>query len=502
MSIALSPIALALSPTTPAIATPVGATIAVANSNASRAAGLNYESHARAILRDSEFEDANFALLEMDELLERQFVRARVGLYDLYMHRGTFSERRNAEKFQTVCDTMLAQQQAWLDWMAPARKDLKTVFADIELLREWVQDWSSTDLRRIEGGSVFDSMAKRGKKKDKYRAAAERLAEYMGKGGSLDLGREAGRYEKLILGPTRESFVQLVCFAGMLRPELQGIYWQPGITNWTQSYVDDYKFVALQYTAPGTTLGSIGSGLEMNYASKTGLEQQVTQLATNWMLSNYFGERIPPSLAGGLAVNLVIDTYGRCETRVDGDLRERRTEAREVFVPGGNPNGGILPPNSAESHWREGGGQNHFTKVLRKAQKSGSEKERRSKDKLRHFQLLDDNEVSRTVVHGPYLGTAAAASEAPPASFYGDRLEFLRAYRSCFLNWLRTKGGGSGKTSSKKFAELLMEIAHSEDSSALEGTIAKAFKTDALSTEKLGTKDLEGRFLKWLSKQK
>lgn len=460
--------------------------------------GLDYEQQAKSILKGSEFQDANAALLEMDSLLDRQFVRARIGLYDLYMHKGALRERANVEKFRTVCDALVDQQEAWLDWISPARRDLKSVYSDIETLRTWVRHWDLEGLRALDGGSVLDGLDAR----DKQRAASAGFSEFMGLGKSLDLERDSAQHEKLILGPTRQDFVSLVCFAGLLRPELRSIYWQPGITNWTQSYVDDYKFVALQYTAPGTALGSIGPGLEMNYSTNTGLQQQVTQLATNWLLMNYFGDHLPPSLAGGLAVNLVIDIYGRCQTRVDGDLRERRTDAREVFVPGGNPNGGILPPESAESRWRRNGGEDHFTDVLHQAQADGGQKSRRGKDKISRFQLLDDHKVKRTVVQGPYLGSAASEAEAPPEDFYGDRLEFLRAYRSCFLNWLRTNGDGSSKTSPQKFAALLMDVAHMDDPTKLEGLIAETFETEALSTPDLSKKDLEGRFLAWLSKHK
>ena len=81
----------------------------------------------------------------------------------------------------------------------------------------------------------------------------------------------------------------------------------------------------------------------------TGMQQQIAQLAGNAMIDNLFGDKIPPSLAGALSVNLVIDVYGECNTRVDGDLRARRMAAREFFVPGGASEGGVLPPNLADS---------------------------------------------------------------------------------------------------------------------------------------------------------
>ena len=205
-----------------------------------------------------------------------------------------------------------------------------------------------------------------------------------------------------------------------------------------------------------------------------------------------------------MSTDLYHGLLGDSGEHIASDLKVERLALppSQYFVGGERPDPIAVLSRYPGDVGREDQGADRFVRVLRFSQKEGMSNRPRGTDKTRHFELMNDATTKRTIISGPFLGAPAMAKKDPPTDFYGDHLEFLRAYRSCFLNWLRTKGSGSGKTSSKKFAELLIGIAHMDDSSGLEGKIAEAFKMDALSTEKLGTKDLEGRFLKWLSKQK
>ena len=54
------------------------------------------------------------------------------------------------------------------------------------------------------------------------------------------------------------------------------------------------------------------------------------------LLDHWFGDRMSPAFNAGIASNLVIDVFGEVDTRTDGDLRARETQARSMFVPGGS----------------------------------------------------------------------------------------------------------------------------------------------------------------------
>jgi len=294
-----------------------------------------------------------------------------------------------------------------------------------------------------------------------------------------------------VLLSDRVRMVQLCALGGWIHPQLRGVFWQPSIATWTHFYIDDVKFLAMRCANPRQP-GDYASSVRMDVRSATGLEQQIVQLATNSMLDNYFGDAISPTLAGGLALNLVIDLYGECNTRADGDLSIRRSAAREVFVPGGNPEGGILPPSSADSRWRSEKGADHFVAALKRAM---------PKRRGPALFLLEDERGRRGAeVHAPFLGTVAAASPVEEG-YRGDQLEFLRSYRSCFLDWLQKQGGGSSKKrSASAFAALLRGLALGS-SETLEDTLSRVYGVP-LSSESPGRDDLEGQFLTWLRKQR
>ena len=124
---------------------------------------------------------------------------------------------------------------------------------------------------------------------------------------------------------------------------------------------------------------------------------------------------------------------------------------------------------------------------------------RRARDPFT-FELKDDREIRRTPVQAPFLGQHADAT-AIASEFYGDRLEFLRSYRTCFMYWLREEAAGSRSNCEDTFANLLLELAHNTDPERLEAIFGEVYG-DPLSAPaaELGKKDLEGRFLSWLAK--
>ena len=309
--------------------------------HSTRSAGLSYTDLAAEALSGTRFEGASPATFEVEAFLTEEFIRADLGLFDLHVRATSLEDKDDAEDWLGVAGALLTTQQRFLEWIearASSPDSYDDAFDDLQTLQKWSRKWKAKTLTRqaTEGGiDLLDLFSA----PEDVRAASERLATFMRTGGPLGLERSP-RSEPIVLTPDRRDFVTMICWAGWMQPSLQSIFWQPAVSTWTHFYVNDIKVLAMEYAAPGTRAGELGGGLSMNDHTKDGLEQQIVQLSFGSLVDSYFGERIPPSIAGSIGVNMVIDLYGECDTRVDGDLRERRTEALEIFIPGGNPDGG------------------------------------------------------------------------------------------------------------------------------------------------------------------
>jgi hypothetical protein len=126
--------------------------------------------------------------------------------------------------------------------------------------------------------------------------------------------------------------------------------------------------------------------------------------------------------------------------------------------------------------------------------------------------LISDDESERSVTAAPVLGAQGQNRKVVPLNFYGDRLEFARCYSTCFLYWMREKGGGrKPKDSYLKFASWLKAMGTTAELDA--GGIVAADPIDTfesifeaqygqpLSDADLDAKvSLEGAFLHWLPK--
>ncbi len=463
---------------------------------ATAANDLPYERLAQQFLEQHGQPQANPDTFDLHEFLRGRFLHLEVGLFDLYLPSEAGREKRQLEQFKRVAVALSDAQGRWLDWLEPAleKKALRQARGDLADLSRWIERWRVRPLIAGDQAASGDLQVLLGAK-DALQQASARFGEFMASGAPLGLQRPAPVREPIVLMPERRGFTEMCCIGGWLYPQHRGIFWQPSIATWTHFYIDDVKVLALEFASPRGVAGDYSSGMSMDYRSETGLEQQILQLAANSMLANYFGDSMPPSLAGGVAVNLVIELYGECNTRVDGDLRARRTAAREVFVPGGDPEGGVLPPNLADSRWRADQGADHFVGVLRHALV-----QRRRGEPVR-FELHGDGGVGREVVGAPFFGSAAR-SRPPAPEFLGDQLEFLRAYRTCFLDWLRVRGAGkSKKRSQAAFAQFLVELASRGDAGDFQEIVESVYEAP-LSLAEPGRGDLEGRFLAWLERQR
>ena len=439
--------------------------------------------------------DSNPETLVLEDAFRGSSLHVRLGLYEVYLSRRSAQDPTHADNFAAVLQATLDVQAAWLAWLEPVEEQ-KVAQKDLKTLRKWAKGVRGGQLVALakadDGGELFAGL----NAKDSVVEAAERFATFMGTGAALGLERDDVS-EPLVLAADRTEFLELLAFCGWLYPYLQEVYWQDDVASWTNCYVDRYKFISMQYAS---AFGGAhwAAGADMNARTEDGLAQQVTQLAANSLVDSYFGGRIPPSLAGAMAVNLTIDVFGTCETRVDGDLTSRRTEAFEIFVPGGASEGGWLPGVAADSRWRELQGADRFVQILKATQKNGAAAKAREKGKLQHFELENDTKNKRIAVSGPFLGTPASDDDPPPAQYVGDYKEFLRSYRSCFVHWLRDASQGKEKASRVAFARWLLHLA-ADDERTLEESLEEAFGLP-LSAEDLEQEVLEGEFLRWLKK--
>ncbi len=462
-----------------------------------RADEIPFEDLAHKALERMAPADANPETLSLEDAFAHSSVHLRLGLFEVFLGRASAQRKDVAGHYLRALGTLLDLQRAWLAWLAPLQR-FEQAEEDLDTLEQWVGKLKAGRIQALARGEGEAELLTGLEASDRVREAAERLAVFMGSGACLGLDRE-DQAEPLVLAADRTEFIELLAFCGWLYPYLRDVYWNDDISTWTSCYVDRYKFIAMEFAGAGAH-ASWMAGTPMDEYAEDGFAQQVTQLAANSLIDDYFGGRIPPSLAGALSVNLTIDVFGMCDTRVDGDLRSRRTEAYEIFIPGGNSDGGWLPAVAADSRWREKQGKDHFIGILKTSQKDGAARMARAKGKLTHFGLENDGKTKHMAVSAPFLGSAALGAATPPEEFVGDYKEFLRSYRSCFIYWLREKSQGKARASEEAFARWLLHLAADEEL-ALEPSLQDSFGAP-LSAAEVTPEVLEGAFLAWLRRAK
>lgn len=442
------------------------------------------------------------ATATIHEVVDRACARCDLGAFVLRWPIERLEDR--GLEFTQTCDALLAAQQAWLDWIEPAGLDHKALRADLAKLRGAIKDWKPGLLAKgakQPGVDVLELV----QPSDAVRGASQRLAQAMRAGADVGQARAEGKALRFYAGPTRDDFVQLLVLAGELNAEWKSWCWADGIATWTQVWFDDAQLTSLQYAAQALPPGTWKQGSWMNERDPDVMQQQLTQLAANQLLQDRIGERAPGPFLGGLSMNAVVDVYGQCNTRIDGDLRSARTDKREVFIPGGLSEGGQLAKNSAETRWREDHGRGHFLSILKQSQKEGEELAKGVKFKQGSFGIRSDKGGDPKAATGPFIGAAAAKTQAPPPQYMGDFAEFIRAYKCGFIHWLKSASEGSPKKSGAAFGALLVALstpAPEGQTFDFEAVFAKHFGGDKLSAEPLTKDTLEGRFLVWLSKTK
>ncbi|MCA8981329.1 MAG: hypothetical protein KDC14_14960, partial [Planctomycetes bacterium] len=439
--------------------------------------------------------------LTLDELVETEFLAAPIGVFELAIPRRNLATPSEPARFQGLCLNLLDAQELWLDWVRPNDNDTKPVRADLAAVRKWIEGWDTKQLAASasDGGLGFHELVESTPEEIE---STERLRKSVCEGALMG-GERKCEPVRVALFPSRADFVEMLCVVGYLRPNLQPYFWVSGLETWHQFNMTDMNLfgLAMSYPAEGVTGSTYSSGERMEEKNKNALNEQITQLALNAMVIRLYDDDLPGTVVHSLSINMVIESFGEIDTRADGHLEGRSTQAREAFVPGGQSQGGILPTASAKNRWRYDAGRFHYVRPLRYAQKDGSKERGRSKIKHANFVLRSEDGVISKLVYGPFLGSQAEGLPEPPKGLAEDQAEFLRAYRVAFIHWLREAGAGSKKASQAKFAEWLRELDSRAAIEDFEASLVTVYGVP-LSSAELGKESLEGRFLLWLSKQK
>ncbi len=434
--------------------------------------------------------------VELQDLLTQEFLRAQVGVFDVRYPLEALESEEHGREFAEVVRGLVQLHEVWLGWTHgddKLPKELRTAFADLD---KWLKGWNG-DLSSEQLASGQDLWTLLGPDEDEALALetvrdalfAERFGEGLDPEGT-----------QLVLCPDRRSFLQFIGIVGASRPEMKQYIWKDEVRTWTEfwiSFPKDVQILALEYA---DTRGDMFAGSGMNQREQTGMVQHVVQRATFSLAWFYFGRDLDPVFEAGLAQNMAIAVCGENNARSGGSGRASETQAREVFVPGGLPQGGVLPAWNADSRWRDRLGKDYFVSVLKAAQKDGYRSAGRKAGKLPNFELLSDDQSRTHVVRAPFLGTPGDSQEAAPKSFTADYLEFFRGYKSAFVHWLSEEAAGR-RESGAKWGELLTALASKPADKDFESVVEEVYGLP-LSAADDEVESLEWAFLEWLSKQR
>jgi hypothetical protein len=448
-------------------------------------------------------------------VLERGFCRARIGVFDVHYTRSLLTEEARAEELRGTCIALLDLQVAWIERFGNGQGEAKAAAADIAKLKKWLLKARVTK-KALESPAV-DFIAYFGGGAEEA-ALVGRIGDELVAQRGLGFTPRRQRPVQIAFAPTRRDFLELVAYIGWLDEPWRGTYWVDGATNWTEFYWNDLQVVGLEY--PPVEAGAdpfIGAAMNGEDGEETGLWQHVAQRGVHSLCNFAFDRSLDAAFEAGLAQELVAFLYGESNTRSGGNGRGSSRDGWSMFVPGGQSQGGWLPKLSADSHWREKKGADHYVEVLKLAQREGGKDARNARDKLPFFVIRHDDGIQRRTVRAPFLGGAARTKELPPAEYLGDYREFFRAYKGCFTYWLCEHAEGNAKKSRAKLAQLFERVAASVpaesgesswrteeeeevDPDAFERILAEVYGRP-WSAEEAEPASLEWEFLAWLAKQ-
>lgn len=422
------------------------------------------------------------------ELVAQRFVHLSLGAFEIHLPVETFADGAALGDARDAMAAIVGLQHAWSAWAAgedpAARKP--------DALDKWLKSWSpKTFGKAVTSGADLAELAET---PPEIRTALDAFEQSMRHGG-LGLVRELAGVP-LVVFPKRGDFVEFTCVAGALDATLRPSAFHESITTWLEYSPYETRFLALEYGSEGTGV-DYRQGTSVGDRNPAALGQLVTQVATRALLANAYGDRLDPALQSGLANALVIALYDELDTRIDGDVKARSSQGRSIFIPGGNPDGGILPPSSAENRWRGTKGKDHFLGVLAQVQKQAGKKGKSRAEKLASFELASDAGAKQTV-SAPFLGSGGTK---PEAAVWADYLELVRCYGVGFLHWMREEG--AAQDSHAKFGQFLRGLEDLKSSEELPNLFREIYRQPLSASSPAGLFEeatLEGRFLTWLAK--
>lgn len=455
--------------------------------------------------------------LPFDTLVEQHYVRGAFGLIDVAYPAALFKEKVRVEEYQRQCSALVELQSRWIELLA---KDSASAMPGLDAaatLDAWIKAWKPASIAKSPIGEKRTAFEVFGGGENE-RAAQERLAALLSTPDVLGVAPREIKRLSIVFAPTRRAFVELLGYAGLVDPAQQKQIWLPVSDGWTSFWMGYHFVLALEYPSWGND-PEYRSGTPMTKFEPTGREEHTLQNTANALQWMCYGDDDGTYLHQATAMNLTIAVVGAINA-LEGDAVRgstgAKTEPYEKFVPGGNPNGGWLPPIPAaggdmlrDGRWREGKGKDHFAGVLRKNQKDGWKqftKDRPEKvdpllarDQAAHFVILSADGSKKTTLSAPFFGAAAREKPYPAQEMLLDYKEFFRVYKCAFFDWVARSGDKAGAEASRaKFGELLRRVG-AKDGKGFEALVQELYGVP-ISARNGETDSLEWRFLAWLAK--
>ena len=389
-------------------------------------------------------------------VLSPTFAHIQLGGVELLCLPEDLADTRHLVGLRSGMQAVLQVQQRWWNWMyggqEGAQEHKKSIEQSTKSLDSWMAAWPAKELAKLPGQKGVDLLQFFDKEaKGKPARDSQALAQLLRPASDPSMQGAQLPPARLVVLSSREDFVGLTCAVGLLAPHQRSVLWDKHLCSWTYFDWNGTRVAALAYWDAGAQ--SHTTGTAMNERNPAALAHHVAQLCARSLFEQSMGRDFDPMLGGALSSAIVIEEFGALDTRTDGDLRSRSTQAREMFIPGGRSEGGLLPPILADGRWRARQAAGFFVAELHACQASGA---KAGDDKLRCFELRDDAEKNH-VVRAPFMGSKALSDASIPPAFHMDYAEFLRAYRCAFVHWLSK--AAAGKESGQRFSKLLLALA-------------------------------------------
>jgi hypothetical protein len=468
----------------------------------------------------SHFKVEAAAEMPIDKIREQHCVRGTFGTFEIAYPIWQLDDKHHIEDLQSIASTLVQLQVHWMDWLAKGDERLKAPKADAETLLAWIKSWKPGGFAKAATAPDKDLFVLLGAT-DAQVAASRNLGAFIGKPDVLGVAPRDGKKTRIMFAPTRRDFVEMLGYAGMLDATVQPQLWTKTATTWTNFWIEWTLVLALEYP-PWSYDKDFKTGFSMNKFETTGMLEHTVQHAMLTFLWMVYGDNDAIHLNQAQAMAMAIELCGEINA-LEGDggrgTTGARTNAYEKFVPGGNSEGGVLPPISAlpfdnvkTNPWHEGFGRDYFVLPLRKGQKLGAKGVTKDgppkldpivvKDKSAHFSITSLDETKHYVVSAPFMGENAKIRQYPPPEFVTDFREFFRAYKCGFLHWLQTMSDKGGlEPSLAKYQTLMKRMANRDESKTLDAIVMEVYGLP-LSGKNGETDSLEWRFLDWLAKGK